>query len=504
MVDDDDAMRDSVVEILTATGIEAEGAATAAEARALQPQLAPGVALVDQRLPDSSGVELGSLLKERDADLTVVLVTGYASLENAIAAVWEFDGYLTKPVAPPELVRVVRAGLEHARLRRENRALLQELRTANLSLETSVVDRTSELSGLLSLAEALAGSSELDTVIDACLRTASQVTDARHAGLYLAEDSTGTRLRASSPGSALPERLDADTDRVDAGLGDVLSLTAGGQNLGALVLAATKHTQPMFLTTLAASAAVAIQNAQRFGRERETVEKLSEVSRVKSTFLATVSHELRTPLAAVLGLAELLSTRYEGLSPERRKEIAAQILDQGRHLSILIEDILDATRAEFGGLRVELDTVDIGQIATRIGDTFNAAGYPLRVHVTPGLPSATADEARLIQVLTNLASNAFKHSSPDTPVELHATAADDRVSIAVKDRGNGIDPQFLTHIFEPFTQAATTSGREDGLGLGLYIAHGLVHAMGGTIDAHSRVGEGSEFVVYLKHAQART
>ena len=123
VVDDDDAMRDSAVEILAATGIEAEGAATAAEARALQPQLAPGVALVDQRLPDSSGVELGSLLKEQDADMTVLLVTGYASLENAIAAVWQFDGYLTKPVAPPELVRVVRAGLEHARLRRENRAL---------------------------------------------------------------------------------------------------------------------------------------------------------------------------------------------------------------------------------------------------------------------------------------------------------------------------------------------------------------------------------------------
>src|SRR5207247_3253536 len=115
-------MRETLVEILAAAGIDAEGAASAAAAAEMQQQLAPAVALVDQRLPDANGVELGALLKHRDTDLAVLLVTGYASLDNAIAAVWELDGFLTKPVPPAELVRVVRAALDTTRLRSENRS----------------------------------------------------------------------------------------------------------------------------------------------------------------------------------------------------------------------------------------------------------------------------------------------------------------------------------------------------------------------------------------------
>ena len=118
VVDDDRAMRETAVEILAESGIAAVGAASAAQALALRPEVGPGVALVDQRLPDATGVRLGADLKQQDGDMTVLLVTGYASLENAIAAVGQLDGYLTKPVPPAELVRVVRSGLEHARLRR--------------------------------------------------------------------------------------------------------------------------------------------------------------------------------------------------------------------------------------------------------------------------------------------------------------------------------------------------------------------------------------------------
>jgi signal transduction histidine kinase len=512
VVDDDDAIRDTAVEILTANGIAAEGAASAAQARVMQVDLAPGVVLVDQRLPDSSGVSLGSDMKERDADLTVLLVTGYASLENAIAAVWQFDGYLTKPVPPAELVRVVRSGLEHTRLRRENRALVEELRQANLRLERSVVERTGELSGLLHLAEALAGSSDLETVIGACLTTASRVTDALYAGLYLVDDSSdgALRLRASTPGSKLPDRLDERPQdlqsrrRSEAGngtrFGDAVSLTAGGQEVGALVFGGAKRRQPMFLATLAGSAAVAIQNAQRFERERETVEQLSEVSRMKTTFLATVSHELRTPLAVVLGLAELLAHRSDNLAPDRRTQMVEQILDQGEHLSALIEDLIDATRVEFGGLRVRSERIDVARVAERVERTFNARGHVLETRIALELPRATGDEGRLVQVLSNLTGNAFKHSPPGTSVALEAYPDGDEVAITVIDAGKGIDPELLAHIFEPFTQAGGSGGRKEGLGLGLYIVYGLVQAMGGRIAAWSTPGEGSRFTVHLPQA----
>jgi signal transduction histidine kinase/ActR/RegA family two-component response regulator len=508
-------MRETCVQILASAGIGAEAVASAAEAEARHAALAPGVALVDQRLPDAPGVELGARLKERDADLTVLLVTGHANLENAIAAVWQVDGYLTKPVPPGELVRVVRAGLETSRLRRENRSLVDELRHANLMLEASVADRTSELSGLVKLAEAVAESSELDEVVNACLQTASEVTEAAHAALYLsdgADESHLLRLRASlgdrpfpaqltqPPGASTFERdtrrLAEPTVRAD----DVVVLTVGGRSIGALVLGAANRRQPMFVATLAASAAVAIQNAQRFSREHETVERLSELSRMKSTLLAAVSHELRTPLAALLGLAELLTRRFEKYTPERRGQMLKDIIDQGQRLGVLIDDLLDATRVEFGGLRVTLGDVDITETAARVSHCFRAAGHPIVVRAAPNLPAAVGDERRLEQVLTNLVASALKHSPPDSPIEIDAANDGDKVRVSVTHSGTGIEPELLSSIFEPFTQPADTAPREDAIGLGLYIAHGLVEAMGGTIDVDSRLGEGSRFTIRLHRA----
>jgi two-component system, OmpR family, phosphate regulon sensor histidine kinase PhoR len=508
VVDDDDALRETAVDILGANGISAEGAGSAAQAWEMHAEHAPAVALIDQRLPDSSGVELGAAMKERDPDLTVLLVTGYASLENAIAAVWQLDGYLTKPVPPAELVRVVRSGLEHARLRRENRALVEELRDANLRLERSVAERTAELSGLVSLAEALAGSSDLDEVVQACLASASEVTDALYAGLYL-RDGEGLVLRAHTPGSNIPERLDDVPARLDARghdgagasaarFGDAVALTAGGQEVGALVFGGAARRQRMFLAALAASTAVAIQNAQRLERERDTVAQLSEVSRMKTTFLATVSHELRTPLAAVLGLAELLARPAAGgAALERRTEMAVQVLDQAQHLGTMIDDLLDATRVEFGGLRVSREPVDVDRVAERVRHTWHARGHALETTVEAGLPRVIGDEARLVQVLNNLAGNAFKHSPAGVPVELLVSRDGDRVAIVVADSGSGIEPDFLERIFQPFTQASNAGTRTEGLGLGLYIVHGLVGSMGGTIEASSLLGVGSRFTVRL-------
>ena len=502
IVDDDEAMRETLVEILERTGIPAEGVASAAAALSRQAALAPSVALVDNRLPDSSGVDLGAALKARDADLTVLLVTGYASLENAIAAVGHFDGYLTKPVPPVELVRVVRAGIESARLRRENRALVAELQRANRLLEASVADRTRELSGLLELAETMVGSTELSDVADACLETAVRLTRARTAGLYVrVADGEGFELRARRGDGPLAERLGpgealAARDPMNDDGPDVVPLTAGGVEVGLLLLDQAVRRQRMFLSTLAASAAVAIPNAQRFAREHETVQRLSELGRMKSTFLATVSHELRTPLAAIVTLAGTLRRSGGGADAERRERMLGHMLDQAHALGLLIEDLFDATRVEFGGLRVSPSPIDAGTVACRVATTYAEQGA-VDLRIEPGLPRVLADPARLEQVLNNLVGNAVKHSPPGSPVELRVWAGGDAVVMAVADHGPGIPPEFLPHLFEPFAQADEAARRQEGLGLGLYIARGLVDAMAGAIDVESRVGEGTRFLVRL-------
>jgi signal transduction histidine kinase len=148
IVDDDADMRQTVADILALAGIPVEGFGSGAAALSRCAAGQPGLAVVDQRLPDTTGIALSAKLKSADPDLGVALLTGYASADNAIAAVGLVDEYLTKPVPPDELVHSVKAGLERTRLRRENRRLVARLRELNASLEQDVADSTQEVERL--------------------------------------------------------------------------------------------------------------------------------------------------------------------------------------------------------------------------------------------------------------------------------------------------------------------------------------------------------------------
>jgi signal transduction histidine kinase len=145
VVDDDPGMRQTVTEILARAGIAAEGFASGASVLAPNGAGRPDLAVVDQRLPDITGIALSDRLKTQDPDLAVILLTGYVSADNAIAAVGVVDDFLTKPVPPDGLVRSVRAGLERTALRRQNRQLIARLQELNRSLEATVAERTREL-----------------------------------------------------------------------------------------------------------------------------------------------------------------------------------------------------------------------------------------------------------------------------------------------------------------------------------------------------------------------
>jgi signal transduction histidine kinase len=145
IVDDDPGMRQTIVDILAVAGISAEGFGTGAAVLTPRGADGPDLAVVDQRLPDTTGVDLAGNLKAADPDLAVILLTGYVSADSAIAAVGVVDDFLTKPVPPEDLLRSVRAAIDRTRLRRENRRLVTRLRELNSSLEATVVQRTREL-----------------------------------------------------------------------------------------------------------------------------------------------------------------------------------------------------------------------------------------------------------------------------------------------------------------------------------------------------------------------
>lgn len=218
--------------------------------------------------------------------------------------------------------------------------------------------------------------------------------------------------------------------------------------------------------------------------------------RAKSRFLAAVSHEVRTPLNGILGVTQLLRAQPETLGIRRELEIVHR---SGHHLLRVIGDLLDLSRMEYGRVVIAtapypvIDTVrDVTELLLPIAQE---RSLTLHVAFAPDLPPRViGDAARIRQVLHNLIGNAIKFTR-DGSVVVSVSHADRRLSVSVRDTGDGIAPEDLALIFDPFVQgSASRTAQRPGTGLGLTIARQLALAMGGDITVQSEVGQGSTFV----------
>ena len=213
------------------------------------------------------------------------------------------------------------------------------------------------------------------------------------------------------------------------------------------------------------------------------------------------SHELRTPLNAILGFGQVLE--MDPLGPEQREGVD-HILKAGQHLLGLIDEVLDIARIEAGRMRLSLEPVSVKQVLDEVRSLIRPLAAERKTRFEVRAPEAAAlyalaDRQRLNQVLLNLLSNAVKYTPEGGTVTLICEeAAGGRVRFEVRDTGPGIPPEKLGQLFTPFERLGV-SGVE-GTGLGLALSKGLAEAMGGTMGAESRVGQGSAFWVELAKA----
>lgn len=224
-----------------------------------------------------------------------------------------------------------------------------------------------------------------------------------------------------------------------------------------------------------------------------------ESNRLKSAFLSTMSHELRTPLNAIMGYGHILLDGMAGPLTDDQQDATRQITDGADRLLGIINDVLDLSRIESGGIVLIQETVDIRDvISTVIADLRPAAaarGIALVLDVPPDAPEITGDKERIRQILLNLAGNAVKFTEQGS-VTIRLEVEPDWVAIAVQDTGIGIDAHLLPVIFEEFRQAdARTTRKYGGSGLGLAIARRLAELHGGTITVASTPGAGSTFTL---------
>ncbi len=263
-------------------------------------------------------------------------------------------------------------------------------------------------------------------------------------------------------------------------------------------------TRPMAIDAIVSAAASALRARKRQFQVRDLLRSQHEDAQRKDEFLAMLAHELRNPLAPVRFAAHALATGE--LPPEGVRTTAALIGRQVAHMARIVDDLLDVSRVTRGKIVLERESVNLADVVRRIAEdhasTAAARGVAVRPRLPEGEVAVHGDRTRLKQILDNLLDNAIKFSPPGTEVVVDVAERDGHAILAVVDRGEGIAPDLLPRLFQPFQQAdRSLDRRRGGLGLGLALVRALARLHGGEATAASEgPGRGSTFTVRLPRA----
>lgn len=257
-----------------------------------------------------------------------------------------------------------------------------------------------------------------------------------------------------------------------------------------------------FFLALAQQAALAVDRARLFSAEHAARREAEAANRTKADFLATMSHELRTPLNAIGGYAELIGVGVYGLTTVEQRTALDRIQRSQRHLLELINGVLSYAKVDAGAVNYIVESVQMNEVLTTcevlVAPQVRRKELAFKyVDCEPEL-SARADREKLRQIVLNLLSNAIKFTAPGGSVTLMCAAPDGRVTVRVVDTGQGIAPDQLERVFQPFVQIdARLTRTQEGTGLGLAISRELARGMGGELTVESTPGVGSTFTITL-------
>jgi PAS domain S-box-containing protein len=246
---------------------------------------------------------------------------------------------------------------------------------------------------------------------------------------------------------------------------------------------------------------------QAIDAAREAQRLAEDANRTKSDFLSNMSHELRTPLNAIIGFTEYVIDDDDDPITSEQHQSLSQVLKAGRHLLLLINDVLDLSRIEAGAISLSLEPVDPGLVIDECVSLMASFAASRNVQLSDtltgtSLPPIEADRVRFKQVFLNLLSNAIKYNSDSGHVVIERGSAEaGMLRIGVRDDGPGIAEDRLAQLFSPFERLGAENSAIEGTGIGLTITKSLVDQMGGKMSVESIVGEGSTFWLEMPISQ---
>jgi two-component system sensor histidine kinase KdpD len=252
----------------------------------------------------------------------------------------------------------------------------------------------------------------------------------------------------------------------------------------------------------AAQAAVALKQ-QRLAEQAATLRPLAEADRMRTALLAAVSHDLRTPLASAKAAVSSLRSSEVEFDPDDRNELLATAEESLDRLTRLVANLLDMSRLQAGALGVQPTPIGLEDAVPRALDELGPQAAAVTTDIPADLPAVTADPGLLERVLVNIVGNALRHSPPEKPPAVTASAHADHVELRVIDTGAGIPADQWEHVFLPF-QRLGDRDNTTGVGLGLALSRGLAEAMGGGITPETTPGGGLTMVLRLPAATDTT
>jgi two-component system CheB/CheR fusion protein len=225
----------------------------------------------------------------------------------------------------------------------------------------------------------------------------------------------------------------------------------------------------------------------------ELATELKRVARVKSEFLANMSHELRTPLNSINGFSEVLYDETFGPLNEKQKKYVNNVLTSGKHLLLLINQILDMAKVEAGKMNLALSSLPmkslLNEISLLVADMVSKKKIEMSLEIAEDLPNIEADELKVKEIMYNLLSNAVKFTPEGGKIGIRASTrkTDSEIEVVVWDTGVGIAPENMKKIFEGFFRVDTPYSRvTEGTGLGLPLSKKLVELHGGKLTVESK------------------
>src|SRR5512146_2112188 len=228
------------------------------------------------------------------------------------------------------------------------------------------------------------------------------------------------------------------------------------------------------------------------------ITRFRQADELKSTFISVVSHELKTPVALIKGYVSTLRREDARWNKAVVQDSLAVIEDEADRLTLMIENLLDASRLQAGGLPVKRADVFLPEVARRLAKRFQSQSsrHTLAVAFSEDFPVILGDETRLEQVISNLVSNSIKYA-PEGEIRIRGQVRPDVVVVCVTDEGPGISPEDVPHMFERFYRAPDLARKTKGAGLGLYLSRSIVEAHGGRMWVDTETGKGARICFSL-------